>query len=715
MSSKPHPATYDLSVSGMTCAGCAGRVERTLRAVDGVLQASVNLATEKAHVQAIGDLRPSDLIAAIERAGYRAQSTYEAVRTQGSPGETGRVIAALALSMPLILSMLGIPVAAWLQCAAATPIQFVLGARFYVGAFKAVRDGTGNMDLLVALGTSTAYFYSLYGTLHPTPGWHLYFEAGSFVIALVLLGKWLESRAKHSATAAIRSLMALRPERARIERDGGEIEVVMDEVRPGDVVIVRPGEQVPADGKVLSGVSAVDESLLTGESLPVEKSRGSGVTGGAINGTGLLRVTTTAIGAQSRLARIIALVETAQMQKAPVQRLVDRVASIFVPIVLLIALLTFLGWWWFTASIAAGIIPAVSVLVIACPCALGLATPCALLVGTGTAARRGILIRDIQALEQARAIDTVLLDKTGTVTQGRPAVTEIATHGIDESELLRLTAAAQMGSEHPLARAVLARTPMRSLPELSDFRSQPGRGLTARIGGRRIAVGNRALMRASQLDLSPLESRARELEDQARTLMWVASLEPHVELLGFIAVADPLRPTAIQAIDRLRRLGIEVALLTGDNARTAQAVAAELGLPRVMAEMTPEGKAAQVRREQAAGRHVAMVGDGVNDAPALAAANVGIAMGGGTDVAMQSAGITLMRPDPTLIASAIEISRATYRKIRQGLFWAFAYNVVGIPLAAAGLLNPMIAGAMMALSSVSVVTNALSLRRYAHQ
>jgi Cu+-exporting ATPase len=713
MDTRSRNQAFNLSITGMTCAGCAGRVERSLKAVEGVAQASVNLATQKAHVEASsGALSATDLIAAVKRAGYGADAANEQLPAQSDLNERLQLAAAIALSAPLLLPMLGLALPAWAQWALATPVQFLLGARFYASAWRAVRAGAGNMELLVALGTSTAYFYSLYLLLHPTAGGHLYFEASSFVIALVLVGKWLESRAKYSATAALRALMTLQPERARVERDGREIDVALKDVRVGDKVIIRPGERVPVDGEVVAGDSAVDESLLTGESLPVGKAVGAYVTGGAINGTGLLRVRATAIGTQSRLARIIALVEKAQLEKAPVQRLVDRVASVFVPIVLLIALLTFLGWWWLTASLTAGIIPAVSVLVIACPCALGLATPTALLVGTGTAARHGILIRDIQALEQARAIDTVLLDKTGTMTQGRPCVTEIVANGIEESELLRLTAAAQSGSEHPLAQAVLARAAKLELPALSDFRNQPGSGLIARVAGRRIAIGNRSLMSAHQLDLSTLEPTARELETRGRTVMWVASLETAGTLLGFIAVADALRPTAKGAIARLRELGIEPILMSGDNRRTAAALAAELGLQRVFAEMTPEDKAAQVRREQAAGRQVAMVGDGVNDAPALAAANVGIAVGGGTDVAMQSAAITLMRPDPLLIAGAIEISRATYRKIRQGLFWAFAYNVVGIPLAAAGLLNPMIAGAAMALSSVSVVTNALSLRRY---
>jgi Cu+-exporting ATPase len=506
-------------------------------------------------------------------------------------------------------------------------------------------------------------------------------------------------------------LLGLRPETARVERGGGEIEVPVDAVSQGDIVVVRPGERFPTDGTVLTGDSHSDESLLTGESLPVAKHPGDSVTGGAINGAGLLRVRTVAVGADSTLAHIISLVEGAQTHKAPVQRLVDRVAAVFVPIVIGCALVALLGWWVLGGSFAAGLIAAVSVLVIACPCALGLATPAALMAGTGAAARAGILIRDAEALERARSLDTVVLDKTGTLTEGRPAVTEILSAAADETELLTVAAAAEAGSEHPLARAILARAAGLALPPLTDFQSQAGLGLTATVGGRRVAIGNRALMR--QHGIAPtLDDAAAALETQGRTVMFVAVLDPAPALLGAIALADPVRPTAAAALRRLHALGIATVLLTGDNRRSAAAVAAALGITALRAEVLPDGKAAEIARLQQDGHCVAMVGDGVNDAPALAQADLGIAMGSGADVAVQAAGITLMRSDPMLIADAIAISRATRRKIRQNLFWAFAYNVVGVLLAGFGLLSPVIAGAAMAFSSVSVVSNALLLRRW---
>jgi Cu+-exporting ATPase len=526
-----------------------------------------------------------------------------------------------------------------------------------------------------------------------------------------MLGKWLEHRAKRSTSAAIRTLMSLRPEQARVERGGTEIEVPIAAVVPGDVVVVRPGERLPTDGAVLSGSSHVDESLLTGESFPMEKQPGAPVVGGSINGNGLLRVTTTAVGADATLAQIIALVEGAQVKKAPVQHLVDQVAAVFVPIVLACALVAFLGWYFVTGSFADALVAAVAVLVVACPCSLGLATPAALMVGTGAAARAGILIRDAEALERAHRVDTVVLDKTGTVTEGRPMVTEIVPHGVPETDLLALAAAAQTGSEHPLARAVLAKAAGLALPRVEKFESIPGRGLVARVAGRQIAIGNRALLAEHKIPRT-LDAEARRLEVQGRTVMWVATLEPKPALLGIIAVMDQVKASAAAAVQRLQAEGITTVLLTGDNARTAQAVADALGIERVLAEVLPEGKAAEIARLQNEGHCVAMVGDGVNDAPALALADVGIAMGTGTAVAMQAAGITLMRADPRLIADAIAISRATYRKIRQNLFWAFVYNVVGIPLAGLGLLSPMLAGAAMAFSSVSVVSNALLLRRW---
>jgi Cu+-exporting ATPase len=714
--------TRELAIIGMTCATCAGRVEKALRAVQGVTGAEVNLASEKAMVEGYaGVLRPADLIAAVRRAGYDGELlTGDAERDRALLAaedrrlkrETWRIGAAVMLSAPLLLPMVSVPVPGWLQLLLATPVQFILGARFYTGSWKALRARTGNMDLLVALGTSTAYFYSLYLMLAGPPGGHLYFEAAAVVIALVMVGKGMELRAKRSTTAAIRALMSLRPERARIERDGGEIEVPIAAVAVQDLVVVRPGERLPVDGIVVSGTSDVDESLLTGESLPVAKHKGESVTGGSINGSGLLRIETTAVGEHSTLARIIALVEHAQAKKAPVQRLVDRVAAVFVPIVVTLAGLTFLAWWLLMGQLTAGIIAGVAVMVIACPCALGLATPTALMVGTGAAAKAGILIRDAEALERAHGLDTIALDKTGTLTEGRPRVTDIVAIGISETALLSLTAAAQTGSEHPLARAVLLKADSLELPKLESFQGRPGMGLMAQVTGRTVAIGNRRLMADCKVPQERLESRAAALEELGRTVMWVAEVGEAPDLLGLIAVADPLRPTARAAVEHLTRIGIETVLLTGDNAHTARAVARELGITQVLAGVLPAEKAREIERLQAAGKRVGMVGDGVNDAPALAQADIGIAMGSGADVAMQTAGITLMRADPLLIGDAIAVSRATYNKIRQGLFWAFFYNVIGMPAAALGFLNPVIAGAAMALSSLSVVSNALLLRRW---
>lgn len=719
--SVPHE-TRELAISGMTCATCAGRVEKALLAVPGVTRAEVNLASEKASVEGVaGVLRPADLIAAVQRAGYGAELlTGDVERDRAMVAaderrlrlETWRILIAAALSAPLLLPMAGIMLPGWLELLLATPVQFIIGARFYIGAWKAMQARVGNMDLLVALGTSTAYFYSLYLLIAGPPGTHLYFEAAAVVITLIMVGKWLEARAKRSTTAAIRSLMSLRPERAHVERDGGEVEVPVAAVAVGDVVVVRPGEKLPVDGVVLSGNSEVDESLLTGESLPVAKHAEDKVTGGSINGSGFLRIATAAVGDESTLSRIIALVEHAQTKKAPVQRLVDRVAAVFVPVVVVVALAAFLGWWLLAGNLTEAVIAAVAVMVIACPCSLGLATPTALMVGTGAAARAGILIRDAEALEWSHRIDTVILDKTGTLTEGKPVVTEVVPVGIGERELVALAAAAQTGSEHPLARAILAKAEGSELARLEEFQSRAGMGLTARIHGRRLAIGNRRLMHGHRVATDALEERARELEQQGRTVMWIAALDPHPELLGMIAVADPLKPTARAAVDHLKEIGIETVLLTGDNERTAAAVAAELGIERVLAGVLPADKAAEVRGLQSQGKTVAMVGDGVNDAPALAAADVGIAMGTGADVAMQTAGITLIRGDPLLVGDAIAVSRATYSKIRQGLFWAFFYNVIGMPLAALALLTPVIAGGAMALSSVSVVSNALLLRRW---
>jgi Cu+-exporting ATPase len=723
----------EFAIHGMTCASCAGRVERALSRVPGVTNAEVNLATEKATVEGLL-LRPADLIGAVQDAGYTAdlltgdadrQREMEAAEARRVRRDLIQVVSAAVLTVPLMLPMAGVMLPGWLALLLATPVQFVIGGRFYVAAWKAVRAGAGNMDLLVSLATSAAYFYSLFlvATGH---GGHTYFEAAAVVITLVMLGKWLEHRAKRSTSQAIRTLMSLRPEQARVERGDTEIELPIAAVSAGDVVVVRPGERLPTDGTVLSGSSHVDESLLTGESFPVEKQPGAKVVGGSINGSGLLRITTTAVGGASTLAKIIALVEGAQVKKAPVQHLVDKVAAVFVPVVLACSLVAFLGWYFTTGSFADALVAAVAVLVVACPCSLGLATPAALMVGTGAAARAGILIRDAEALERAHRVDTVVLDKTGTMTEGKPVVTEIVPFGIPEAELLALAAAAQAGSEHPLAKAVLAKAELAHadrtqadlttatgspLPRMQDFQAIPGRGLLAKVGTRQIAIGNRALLAEHDIPHA-LDTETRRLEDQGRTVMWVAELNPRHALLGIIAVMDQVKPSAAAAVQRLQAAGITTVLLTGDNARTAQAVADTIGIERALAEVLPEGKAAEIARLQDQGHVVGMVGDGVNDAPALALADIGIAMGTGTAVAMQAAGITLMRGDPLLIADAISISRATYRKIRQNLFWAFIYNVIGIPLAGFGLLSPMLAGAAMAFSSVSVVSNALLLRRW---
>jgi len=709
----------DLAIHGMTCASCVKRVEQALRGVPGVRRAEVNLATERATVEGTsGLLRPSLLIDAVRDAGYGAelltgdadqQRAAEAADQARLRRQLWQLVAAITLSVPLMLPMFGVPLPGWLALVLATPVQFVFGARFYAAAWRAVRAGTGNMDLLVSLGTSAAYGYSAVLVAIGRP--HTYFDAAAVVITLVLLGRWLEAGARRATGSAIRALLALRPDTARVERpDGSTMEISVAAVSTGDIVVVRPGERIPADGRILSGESQADESMLTGESLPVNKHAGDPVTGGAVNGSGLLRVEVIAVGADSTLARIIALVESAQSRKAPIQRLVDRVATVFVPVVLVSALSAFLGWWLLGADVTAGLLAAVAVLVIACPCALGLATPTALMAGTGAAARAGILIRDAETLEAAQRIDIVVFDKTGTLTEGRPAVTDLLPAAADEVTLLTLAAAAQTGSEHPLARAVLARAQGIKLPLLSDFRSVPGLGLTASLDGRRIVLGNRALMAMYQVSVTN-DAAAATLEAQGRSVMFLADVAPPV-LLGAIAVMDAPRATAAAAVRRLHGMGIATVLLTGDNRHAAETIAAGIGISDVRAEVLPDDKAAVVAALQKNGRSVAMIGDGVNDAPALAEADVGIAMGNGTDVAIKAAGITLMRPDPLLVADSIAISRASHRKIRQNLFWAFAYNVVGILLAGFGLLNPMIAGGAMAMSSVSVVSNALLLRRW---
>ncbi|MFZ5958907.1 heavy metal translocating P-type ATPase [Pseudomonas knackmussii] len=719
--------TLELGIEGMTCASCVGRVERALKKVPGVRDASVNLASERAHLDLLGAVDPAILIAAVDKAGYHARLLEAEKPAQDAAlarlaRERILLIIALALALPLVLPMFAewagmhwmLP--AWVQFALATPVQFVIGARFYVSAWKALRARSGNMDLLVALGTSAGYGLSLYLWLSAPPGSmpHLYFEASAVLIALILLGKYLESRAKRQTASAIRALEALRPERATRIRDGHEEDVAIAELHLGDELLVRPGERFPADGLVLDGRSHADEALITGESLPVAKGPGDKVTGGAINGEALLTIRATALGGETVLARIIRLVEDAQAAKAPIQKLVDKVSNVFVPVVVGIALLTLLGWLLAGAGLETALINAVAVLVIACPCALGLATPTAIMAGTGVAARHGILIKDAEALEVAHAVSAVAFDKTGTLTAGKPSLVDFAVAEGEADEALALAGALQRGSEHPLAKAVLGACVERGLHAHAASESQAlaGRGIQGRVGERLLALGNRRLLDEQGLAAGDLQVKASEWESHGRTLSWLIELQPQARLIALFAFGDSLKPGAGEAIHALRERGITSRLITGDNRGSARLVADALGLDEVHAEVLPADKAAVVAQMKQGGAVVAMVGDGINDAPALAAADVGIAMGGGTDVAMHAAGITLMRGDPRLVPAALDIARRTYAKIRQNLFWAFVYNLVGVPLAALGLLNPMVAGAAMALSSVSVVSNALLLKRW---
>jgi P-type Cu+ transporter len=725
--------TEQLAIEGMTCASCAGRVEKALATVPGVVAVNVNLATEQASITRLTvDTDTATLQAAVEKAGYHARPLSPA-RAAGeepglAPGSTwlpvgggARVLLAAILSAPLVLPMLaghGLMLPGAWQLLLALPVQFWLGAPFYRAGWAALRAGTGNMDLLVALGTSAAFGLSLW-TLATSPLAMppLYFESAAVVITLVMFGKWLERRAKRQTTAALRALQALRPPTARVRRAGGELTVPVDELVVGDEVVVRPGERLPADGVLIEGHSQLDESLITGESLPLAKGPGDAVIGGTINGDGLLVLRVSAVGTETALARIVRLVESAQARKAPIQRLVDQVSAVFVPAVVGIALVTFAGWWWAAGDVGAAVLHAVAVLVIACPCALGLATPAAIMVGTGAAARQGILIQDAVALELLQAVEVVAFDKTGTLTRGQPSLValEPAPGGPGADAVLGWGAALQSGSEHPLARAVLGAAQDKGLvvQPATAVQAVAGRGIQGTADGQPLVLGSSGWMATLGITTTALHARAEVLQAEGRTVSWLAVTGPQPRLLGLLAFGDAVKPEAAAAIAALTEAGIRSVLISGDNAGSAQAVARRLGISEVHAQVLPGDKAALIEALKAGarpGRRVAMVGDGVNDAPALAAADVGIAMGSGTDVAMATAGVTLVRGDVGRVAQAIEISRRTHRTIRQNLFWAFAYNVVGIPLAAMGLLSPVVAGAAMALSSVSVVGNALRLR-----
>lgn len=718
--------SISFAISGMTCASCVGRVEAALRKVPGVTYASVNLATERVQVTAIG-VAVETLMSAVAKAGYDAAVLNDPT---ASTDELGRrlpswwpVGVAALLSLPLFAPMLFMPfgydiaLPGWLQLALATPVQFWLGARFYRAGWSAALARSGNMDLLVALGTSAAYFLSVYLLLMPAHNaamTHFYFESSAAVITLVLLGKWLETRAKYQTVAALRALESLRSTTAIVRRDGSDVEVPVAQVRAGDIVIVRPGDRVPMDGIVVEGSSHLDESLLTGESMPVAKNMGDLVAGGAVNSEGMLVLKATAVGGDTILSNIIRLVEDAQAVKAPIQRLVDKVSAVFVPIVLLISAVTFFGWGLLTGDWQHALLNAVAVMVIACPCALGLATPTSIMAGTGVAARYGILIKDAEALETAHAVNVVAFDKTGTLTEGKPAV--MAIHGFSwpELEVLALARAVQQYSDHPLARAVEVEAARRDVPMRPATAAQalPGRGVRADVDGKTVYLGNHHML--SEIGLVTGTDDEADLHELAgRTVSWLAvQAAGKTELVGFLAFGDTVKVSARAAVERLRSIGVMSVMLTGDNYGSAKAVASAVDIEVIRAEVLPADKADVIAGLRAEGKVVAMVGDGINDAPALAAAHIGMAMSTGTDVAMHTAGITLMRGDPVLVADAIDISKRTYRKIQQNLGWAFVYNIVGIPLAAFGYLNPVIAGAAMAFSSVSVVSNSLLLRRW---
>ncbi|OCG09796.1 copper-translocating P-type ATPase [Gilliamella apicola] len=721
---------YNFFVEDMSCASCVSRVEKALKKIDGVIDVSVNLATEKATVNANANVELETLISAVDKAGYHAvkindQQTH--IKGAEKQASLWPIIISVLLAIPFVLPMLLEPfginlmMPAWLQLIMASIVQFGLGAKFYRSGFNAIKALSGNMDLLVAIGTSAAYGLSLYQWIIGNND-HLYFESSVVIITLILIGKWLESRAKHQTTQAIEALSALRPDVALVRRGDQEISLPINQVVVGDVVIVKPGERIPVDGIVIEGASSSDESMLTGESFPVNKTVNDIVTGGTINGEGLLMVKTTAIQADSTLSKIINMVESAQAKKAPIQRIVDRISAIFVPVILLIALITLLAWGVISQDWQQALLHAVAVLVIACPCALGLATPTAIMVGTGVAARHGILIKDAEALETLHNVNTVAFDKTGTLTIGKPELVEMDVIGTQTPEqILAIAASLQAGSEHPLAKAILKKAKQYSYAR--NITSVTGSGVMATIDNTEYYLGSLRWMKSLNAHFVDIDDKINELTNKGYTISFLAKqqLEANVVILALFGFSDVIKEEAKTAITALHQLNVKTVMLTGDNQQAANYVGQQLNLDKVIAEVLPQDKANYIYQLQKESQNnnnsdsnhkVAMVGDGINDAPALAAADIGIAMGTGTDVAMHAASITLMRGNLFLIADAIDISRRTYNKIKQNLFWAFFYNLIGIPLAALGFLNPMIAGAAMALSSVSVVTNALLLKRW---
>ena len=706
----------EFAIGGMTCAACSTRLEKVLNRQPG-MRANVNLAAERARVRLQGGIDAATVIAAVAKAGFSAALVDVGTRDREKrekervyQREIRRFWISVALTLPLVGQMLFMfgehghqnELPRWLQLLLATPVQFWIGWRFYDGAWKTLRAGGANMDVLVALGTSMAWGFSAVVTVLALDQ-HVYFEAGAAVITLVLLGKLLEARAKARTSEAIEALIRLQPKTARVERDGQWVDMAVDSLMPGDIFLVRPGESVPVDGEVVDGESSIDEAMLTGESMPVGKAPGDRVFAATANAQGALRCRATGVGEHTLLAGIIRLVGEAQGSKAPVQRLADRISGIFVPVVCAIALATLLGWWWQAGDFAEALVNAVAVLVIACPCALGLATPTAIMVGTGQGARAGILVRNAEALERAEKIGVLALDKTGTLTLGAPTVTDVVVGTATRAEALRLAAVLEHHSEHPLARAIVAAAGGEALAAVADFRAQPGHGVSGTIDGRALRLGSPDWLGVAA------DPAVQALQQAGKT---VVALGEGATILALFAVADALRPSSRAAVERLRQRGIRVVMLTGDNAATAAAIAAEAGVAEFRAGILPGDKAAAVAELKQGGAVVGMVGDGINDAPALAAADVGFAIGAGSDAAIEAADLTLIRSDLLAVADAIDLSAATLGKIRQNLFFAFIYNVLGIPLAAMGLLNPVVAGAAMALSSVSVVSNSLLLKRW---
>lgn len=724
-----HEEKVKLNIIGMTCAACANRIEKSLKKVEGVTNAAVNLATETASVEFIpGNASVDQLIAAVKKVGYDAKvkgevdEDYErSAREQEYKKQKTKFFIGAVLSFFFLVQMVSdismeyggqfaFHLNPWIQFLLATPVQFYVGGHYYRDAYNAVRGGSANMAVLVVLGTSAAYFYSLAVTILGT-GQALYYEAAAIVMTLIILGKLLETRAKGQTSEAIKTLMGLQAKTARVIRNGEEVDIPIEEVQEGDIIFVRAGEKIPVDGELIEGSTTVDESMLTGESMPVSKKVGDKVIGATVNKHGSFKFKATKVGKDTALAQIIRLVEEAQGSKAPIQQLADKISGVFVPIVIVIALLTF-GITYFVVGFTPALISAVAVLVIACPCALGLATPTAVMVGTGKGAENGLLIKGAEHLESAQRVTTVVLDKTGTITKGEPEVTDIVSFGtFSENELLQLSASAEKGSEHPLGEAIVNQAKQKELrlQEGANFKAVPGHGIEVEIDNKKVWIGNKKLMDKHRVEVIGALPRMEELEGQGKTAMLVA-IDGH--LAGIIAVADTVKETSAEAIKQLKKMGIEVIMITGDNRRTAEAIAQQVGVDRVLAEVLPEDKSAEVERLKQEGKIVAMVGDGINDAPALVAAHVGIAIGTGTDVAIEAADITLMRGDLMGIVDTIRLSKATMRKIRQNLFWAFAYNVVLIPVAAIGLLNPILAGGAMAFSSVSVVGNTLFLRKW---